>query len=256
MPTITVAVVVKNEENNIEKCLNSVKWADEIIIVDMFSTDKTVEIAKKFTDKIYSYYDYFFDIGKNFAFEKAGCDWVLSLDADEIITDDLHNEIIKVINSSPLHNGFYIPFKHYFMNKWMRHGGWYPSYIIRLFKKGCGKYTVEGAHQLLQIKGSIGYLVNPVIHMGLKNPDIFSKKHSLYSTMIAKAAFSRKEKVSFRKLFIRPPYIFIKRYIFQLGFLDGIPGLILMSQFCYYLFLEQIKLFNLYKNDKKTHSFS
>lgn len=246
MSTISAVIITRNEERNIERCLESIKWVDEIILVDMFSTDRTVEITRKYTDKIYFNEHYLNDMRKNFGFEKATGDWIINIDADEVVSTDLCNEIIDVTQNNPQHDGYFIPFKHYFMNRWIKHGGWYPCYLIRLFRNGEGHFAKEDEHQLLQVRGTTGYLNNPFIHIGLGDAHSFAKKHDLYSTNIAMAAFRRGEKVSLGKLFFRPLYIFIKRFIIQLGFLDGIPGLILMSEYVYFLFLEQVKLLRLH----------
>ncbi len=252
MATLSVVIVTRNEERNIGACLESVQWADEIIVIDMFSTDKTVEIARRFTQKIYFDGHYLNDMRKNLGFDKAACEWVLNVDADELISPELCREIKETIDSGPQHDGYFIPFKHYYMNRWMKYGGWYPSYIIRLLRKGKGRYVKEDEHNLVRIQGTVGYLKNPVIHKGFGNPVSFARKHNLYSSNIARAAFQRGEKVSLRMLFVRPPYIFCKRFLFQKGFLDGIPGLILMTEFVFFLFLEQVKLWKLYRDDKKT----
>ena len=138
---LSVVIITKNEQENIDACLNSVDgWADEIIVVDDFSTDKTVELAGKYTDKIFRKKMEVEGIHRNWAYRQAKNKWVLSLDADELVTPKLRDEIEKILSAQNGHNAFSIPLRNYIGNYWVRHSGWYPARKLRLFKKDLFKY--------------------------------------------------------------------------------------------------------------------
>jgi len=181
MTKLSVIVITFNEEKDIGECLKSIRWADEIIVIDSFSSDKTVEIAKKFTDKVIQRKWPGFSEQKNFAAELASNKWILQLDADERVTETLKEEILKVINDSESLNGYYIARRNYWLGKWIRHGGWYPDYALRLFRKGKGKW--QGlTHEKFIVDGKIGILKNDLIHDNLKSVNEHLQKQ-LISTM-------------------------------------------------------------------------
>ena len=133
--SVSVIVITYNEEKNIYDCLNSVKWADEIVVVDSKSTDKTVDIAKSFTDKVYEKEWEGYAENKNFALSKTTSEWILWLDADERVTNDLAQEIIKTINTDSDIDGYELARKAFFLGRWIKHCGWYPGYVLRVFKR-------------------------------------------------------------------------------------------------------------------------
>jgi glycosyltransferase involved in cell wall biosynthesis len=137
---LSVAIITHNEENNIRETLESIKWADEIVVVDSFSTDRTQEICRKYTDKVHSLTWNGFSSQKNRAVSLTTNPWVLVIDADERVTDGLRDEIITLLKSSPAEDGFFVPRKNYFGNKWIKHGGWWPDYSMRLFKREKGSF--------------------------------------------------------------------------------------------------------------------
>ena len=162
---LSVVILVKNEEQRIARCLDSVKWADEIIVVDDESTDKTVEIARQYTSKVFT--EKKKDIeGKhrNWSYSLAKNIWVLSLDADEVVTSELKEEIIQVINSNHVENGFTIPRKNYIGDYWVRYGGWYPSPQLKLFKKDKFKHEEVEIHGRAFMDGPCGNLKSDLIH--------------------------------------------------------------------------------------------
>src|SRR3989339_628559 len=165
-PTLSIVVSAYNEEKSIGRCLASVKeLADEIIVVDNESQDKTVAIAKKFTKKIFSATNQLMlNANKNKGFEKATGDWILNLDADEEVTLDLVKEIVSLIRSNPTSNGFWIKRKNYSFGKWIQHGLWWPDKQIRLFRRGRGQFPCVHIHEYIKVDGSVGELVEPYIH--------------------------------------------------------------------------------------------
>ena len=166
-PTLSVVVSAFNEEKKIATCLNSVKWAHEIIFVDNSSTDKTVEIARKYTTKIIKQENnpMSIDLQKNVGFSKATGDWILSIDADESVSKELQQEIVDAINKTNEEiNGYWIPRKNIIFGKWIKYAGWYPDYQMRLFVRGKGKYTAKHVHEMIQVDGALGHISSPLDH--------------------------------------------------------------------------------------------
>lgn len=245
---ISAILIVKNEEKNIEVCLESVKWADEIIIVDAHSTDKTVDIARKFTNKIILQEWLGYSKQKNAALSYASNEWVLSIDADERVSDDLKAEIKKILDGISEVNGYYIPIKNYYFGKFLRYGGFYPDYHLRLFKKNKGIFEskVIAVHEGLNVKGSIGHLKNPIIHIAYRNIKGYFEKFNKYTTMEAEGWFAHGRKPSGYTMVFKPFYSFIKRYILKAGFLDGIAGFLACIFSSFYIFVFQLKLLELH----------
>jgi len=228
---LSVAIATFNEEKNIKDCLESAKWADEIVVVDGQSSDKTVEIAKKYTDKvIITANKQMFHINKNLAIDNCTGDWILQLDADERLTEELKNEILKVINSKPAENGFWIKRKNYFLGKFLKKGGQYPDPVIRLFKKGKGRLPEISVHEQVAIEGKVGQLKNDLIHIAY--PSFFSYLHrsNRYTTHDAKLMLKGEVKVArpeFIQYFLIKPFsTFFNIYIRHKGFLDGFAGFV------------------------------
>ncbi|MCK4326656.1 glycosyltransferase family 2 protein, partial [bacterium] len=210
-----------------------------------------VEICRRYTDKIY-YHDSFFMSGRvNFGIEKATGDWILNIDPDERVTEELRDEIRQALkNNLSDCSGFFIPFRHYFLGQVMKYGGWWPSYIIRLYKKAQAKYGQEGHHLLVAVGGRVGYLKSPIHHIGFaKSISHFVKKHDFYSSNIALLRYEQGERSSIIRLLVRPAYIFLKRFIFMRGYKDGLGGFILMVIYVFFLFLEEAKLWALSKSE-------
>jgi glycosyltransferase involved in cell wall biosynthesis len=229
---LSVAIATFNEEKNIKDCLESVKdFADEIVIVDGESKDRTVEIAKKYTDKIIITENKpMFHINKNLAIDNCSNDWILQLDADERVSTELRDEILRVINSNPDQNGFWIGRKNYFLGKFLTKGGQYPDPVIRLFKKGKGKLPEKSVHEQIEINGEVGWLKNDLIHIAY--PSFFSYLHrsNRYTTHDAKKMLKSEIKVAkpeFLQYFlIKPLVTFFSIYFRHKGFMDGFAGFV------------------------------
>lgn len=228
---LTVALATYNEEKNLRRCLESVKnLADEIILVDGESKDKTVEIAKEFNTKVeVTDNPPIFHINKQKSINMAKCEWILQLDADEVVTDELKNEIVKIINSPLIDfNGYWIPRKNYFLGHWMKKGGLYPDYIIRLFKSGKGNFPCKNVHEQIIIEGRVGYLKSPLLHYPYNNLSEYWEKAKRYSLLVGMDLKNNQKKISifviFDYLFIKPLSTFISLFIRHLGFFDGIYG--------------------------------
>lgn len=221
---LSVAVICKNEEKNISTCLESVKWADEIIVVDAFSSDKTIDIASRYTDKVFQNHWEGYAAQRRFALSKTSHQWVFAIDADEKCPEKLKLEILDVIQHSGEIIGYKIPRKSYFLGKWIKHCGWYPGYQLRLFRKTETEVTNRLVHEGYEVKGKIGYLKNAIEHYTVNSIADYMNRVNVYSTLQALEKLNHR-KVRFWDLFFRPISSFIRQFLIQRGFLDGVYGL-------------------------------
>jgi glycosyltransferase involved in cell wall biosynthesis len=220
---ISVIIITGNEEKNIEDCLKSVAWSDDIIVVDCFSKDKTVEISKRYTERVYLKEWVGYAKQKSYALSLAKNEWVLSLDADERATETLMREIINLFNSNPSFDGYYIPRQNYFLGRWIKSCGWYPNYQMRLFKKNKTRLSDKKVHERFEIDGEYGYLKNPMIHFTHQNIQDIIKKINEYSSLQAEEK-AEKKKVYWFNIILNPMFAFFQFYILRGGFLEGMHG--------------------------------
>lgn len=195
---LSVVILTLNEERNLPECLESVKWADEIVIVDSFSTDRTLEIAKKYRCRIFRKEFVGFGRLKNFGISKTSNKWVLNIDADERVTESLRGEIRNVLED-PEFDGYYFPRKSYMGKKWLKHAGQYPSYQLRLFRKDKGRFGDSVVHERVRITGKAGYMKNDLIHYNFTSWSEFIEKMNFLTSVEAKE-LARKEFVVFYPL--------------------------------------------------------
>jgi glycosyltransferase involved in cell wall biosynthesis len=243
---VSVVIVTKDEEKNIEDALKSVADADEIIIVDCFSADRTVEICRAYTDKIYQHEWRGFAGQKQLAVDYAAGPWVLLLDADERVTPELKKEIAgKTSHSSqPVphdYYGFYLPRKNFFLGKWIRHSGWWPDYTLRLFRKDKAALEDREVHEKVLVDGPTAYLKNPLEHYTYRTIPDFLRKMENYSSLAAREIRKKSGGPGVISVAVRPVFTFIKMFFFRLGFLDGAYGLLLALLYSYYTFLKYVK---------------
>ena len=232
MKKISVAIATFNEEKNIGPCLETVKdWVDEIVIVDGSSQDKTVAIAKKYGAKvIVTDNPPIFHINKQKAIDACQGDWILQLDADERVTLELRDEILMIIGSKTEFNGFWIPRKNFFLGRYLKKGGQYPDYTLRLYKKGEGRLPCKSVHEQAVVKGKVGYLESDLTHHPFPEFSEYLNKANRYSSLLAKEY--QKQKVGtgiialIKYIFIVPGLTFFNLYFRNLGLLDDLPGFI------------------------------
>lgn len=241
MKKLSVVISAYNEEKNIKECLASVKWADEIILVDNTSTDKTVEMGRKFTNKIFVRPNNpMLNINKNYGFSKATSEWILSLDADERITKELKEEIINATRYLPagrhgtLHatrykiNGFWIPRKNIIFGKWIRYSIWWPDYQLRLFKKGKGKFPCKHVHEYLKVEGKTKKLKSPLLHYNYQTVSQYLYKlDKIYTENEAENIVQSGKKLVWQDALRMPARDFLKTFFLQEGYKDGLHGLVL-----------------------------
>lgn len=224
MPKLSVTVITFNEESNIKDCLESVKWADEIVVVDSESVDKTVDIAKAYTSAVFTKKWEGYSIQKSFALENTSNEWVLSIDADERVTPELKNEILNLLVEEPALDGYYIPRKNFFLGKEIKNCGWYPDYQMRLFRKSRTVVDPRKVHEGFLVAGNTGHLNNPFIHFTHNNLHDTFKKINEYSTLEAEELYQRK-KAKPINIFLNPAAAFMSHYFHRRGYRDGVYGL-------------------------------
>lgn len=232
---LSVAIITFNEEANLARTLKSLTCADETILIDSGSTDRTVEIAQSFGAKVFQEEWKGFAGQKNSALAKCSGDWVLSLDADEEVTPELAEEIVRVLNShpgEPSENGYFIPRRNLFLGRWIRHGGFYPDAKLRLFKRGKGWFEDRPVHETARIQGRPGHLRCDLLHHAYPTLDAYIEHMNRYSALGAKLAVEQGKTshsvLSFlANVLLNPLATFLYNYILRLGFLDGREGLLL-----------------------------
>ncbi len=239
---ITACVITFNEEDNIKDCLENVAWTDEIVVVDSFSTDKTVQICRSYTDKVFHRAWSGFLDQKNFALHQATHNWILSIDADERVSPSLRDEIIDELKSHGDANGYYIPRRTYYLGRWINHGGWYPNYQLRLFRKSKGKWTGEQLHEKVTVAGNTKTLRSDLLHFAYRNLSDQLKTIDHFSQASAEIMRRKGIKATPFHLMVRPPIKFLETYIYKQGFRDGIPGLINAIAYSFYVFMRYARV--------------
>ena len=243
---ISVIIITKNEAQDISECLASVSWASEIIVLDSGSTDDTVSIARTFTKHVYISQDWQgFGIQKNRALAYATHEWVFSLDADERITPELRSEIQKEISTPNSITAFRIPRSSNYCGKFMRHSGWSPDYVVRLFRKDFGRFSQNIVHESLVIEGNIGTLKHPIRHYAFSDLEELLDKINRYSSAGATQKLNQGKKSSLGKAVRHGLWAFMRTFFIQAGFLDGREGFMLAvsnAEGAYYRYLKLMYL--------------
>jgi glycosyltransferase involved in cell wall biosynthesis len=239
--SLSVVISAYNEEKNIKECLASVLFADEIIVVNNSSTDRTEEIARRFTKYIILQKNdpQRIDLQKNTGFEKATKDWILSLDADERVPKELAKEILGVLNGANIEeSGFEIPRKNIIFGKWIEHSLWWPDYQLRLFKRGNGKFTKATVHKMLTVEGKIGRLTEPMIHENYSSVTQYVQKmDQIYAENEAEAMMQDGKRLRSLDALAMPAHDFLKTFFLQKGYKDGLHGLVLSLLQAFYALL-------------------
>lgn len=243
--SISAVIITMNEEDRIRPCLESIKWVDEIIIVDSFSTDKTIDICKEYTDKIFQRDMSGFGEQKQFAIEKATSDWILSIDADEVVTEELRDEIKGMLKEETEYNGFKIFRKNIYLGRPMRYCGWYVP-ILRLFKRGKGRFNAKKVHEEIIVGGNVGLLKGEILHNTYKNISHHLEKIDSFTTYdadeLTKKGVILKPSNCLWYLVFKPVVRFLQKFILQKGIFEGTHGLILSINAAMVVFINYAKL--------------
>lgn len=268
---LSALIITRNEERNLPQCLDCLQGADDIVVLDSFSTDQTVTSARKLGARIFQREFDNFARQKNWAIDNIDFrhQWLLIVDADERVTPDLAREIKQVLSSSPDYDGYYIARKNMFAGKWIKHGGWYPDWQMRLIRLGNARYEDRIVHEHVILDGQAGYLKNPLIHHDYKGVERYFDRHNVYSSMeaveiarslnncrkvdyispklIARGPSRRRylKNLAYRYLPARPFFKFLWMYILKLGFLDGKIGFRFSMLHAFYDYQISLKLLEL-----------
>ncbi|MEW6506651.1 MAG: glycosyltransferase family 2 protein [Bacteroidota bacterium] len=244
-------IIAKNEEANVRRCLDSqIGVIDDIVLlIDSSSTDNTFNYASEYPGINCEITDWKgYGNTKNFALSKTKNEWVLWIDADEEITPELKTELLLFKDSAPQFNAYSIARRAYFLGKWIKHSGWYPSKVVRLFNKNYAAFNNKPVHEGLNVQGKISDLKNDLNHFTDPTIEHYFKKLNCYTSLAAKELFDKGRKTSICDFLIRPLFLFLKMYIFKLGFLDGLTGFILALFSSFYVFTKYVKLWELNRN--------
>lgn len=249
-PAISVTLITKNEEKNIEDCLESVAWADEIVVLDCGSDDRTVEIAKKYTDKVFVEAWRGQGDQKNRAAELAQGPWIFSIDADERATPELAQEIQDVICRCEK-NAYAMCRKNYYKDQWINHCGWWPDWVTRVFVKGKAHFSTDVIHDSLQVATPVGKLNHPIIHYSFKSPEDFLDRARWYAHHQAREMHAQGRKATAWTAISHALYALLQTYILRLGFLNGAAGLLVAISNGVGVFYRYMMLRDLILEDRK-----
>lgn len=252
MSRLSVTIITYNEEANITACLESVQWADEIVVVDSQSRDRTVELARAFTARIFSVPWQGFARNKNFALDQARMEWIFSLDADERVTPALQAEIREIIQEPGRYAGYRVARRNFFCGRWIRHLGWYPDYTVRLFRRGQGRFADREVHEEVTVAGPIGTLRQPLEHYTYNSLSDFVQRMDRYSQLAAQELYKQGKRPCRGELLWRPWLTFLNLYIVKKGFLEGRAGYTLAVLYSVYNFLKYAKLRELRRQAQAT----
>src|SRR2546425_1831113 len=241
--SIAAVVIALNEERNIADCLTSVAWADEIVVVDACSTDRTVELAWRFTDRIFVRTWPGYGPQKNFAMAQATADWILIVDADERVSPELRNEIDAVLKKDPGVSAYRVPRRNYYYGRWIRGAGQYPDRQLRLIRCGQGRYNDLPIHEHLQVEGLIGDMQGHLDHHSYPTVLTHELKVGRYSTLSAQErTHAGHVGVSPLNLLLNPLWTFTKIYVLRGGYRDGMHGFLFSAFSAAHVLLKYTKL--------------
>lgn len=247
-------MITLNEEAAIARALSSLDWADEIVVVDSGSTDKTIEIAESFGARVSHRNWTGFSDQKQFADELAENDWIFSLDADEEVSPELKKEIISFKTTKADYDGFKIPRLAFYMNRPIRHSGWYPDAQLRLYDRTKGRWKSVPVHESVEMTpgASVGKLKGDILHYSVQNAVHHHKMiGERYAPLAARAMFEAGRRSTYSKILLAGPSAFFRSYLLKAGYLDGLPGLAIANFAAHHAFLKQFLLWELQHNQKE-----
>jgi len=242
--TLGVLVTTFNVEETVRACLESVKWADDLLVVDSYSTDKTLEIAREYTDRIVEHEYKNAATQRNWALPQVKGDWVLVIDSDECLTPELAARMQEILKNGTPCNGFRIKRMTIFFGKLIRHCGWHRQYVVRLWRNGKAEYQDRWVHPQAVVDGEVGTIHEHILHDTFRNFDDYIERFGRYTTWSSRDLYRKGRKPSWVNLTLRPLWRFLRMYVFRHGFLDGKHGLILCTLAAFYVFTKYAKLWD------------
>jgi len=238
---ISATIITLNEERNLPRAIESLRCCDEILVVDSGSTDRTVEIAQKYGARVIDANWRGYAGQKNYASDQAAYDWVISLDADEALSEELEAEIWQLKKNGPQFDAYTCPRLAQYLGKWILHSGWYPDRKIRLFDRRRARWAGQYVHESVVAEGSVGELTGNLLHFTCGSLSEHLKSMDRYTTLAAEEVVARGKRVGMRRLLADPAWTFVRTYFFQAGFLDGVEGLAIAYMASLYTFLKYAK---------------
>ncbi len=253
---ISAVIITLNEEERLEPALKSLKGVvEEIIVVDAESEDDTLKIAKKYTDRIFRRKWTNFSDQKNFGNSQASYPWILSLDADERLSPELKEEILRIKKRETDCSAFSIPRRVFYLGKWIRHSGWYPDRKIRLFRKDSARWEGEYVHERLLVEGKVEKLKEPIYHFTYRNIQDHLERINVFSELGARKLYAEGKKCHFYHLVFLPFFRFFNSYLLKAGFLDGFAGFIVSVLNGYSIFIRYAKLKEIWKKGERIEPY-
>ncbi len=251
---LSILVPTYNVEDCIRDCMESITWADEIFVVDSFSTDRTLDICREYTDRIVQHEYIYSAAQKNWAIPQTAHDWVMVVDSDERVDDELRRSILAALEQTSGPHGYYVKRMSYFLGRLIRHGGWEHEYVLRLFHKAHGRYQDKEVHACIEVEGTAGYLKGTLSHYTYTSLDQYFEKFLRYTRWSANDLRSAGRKASWVNLTVRPWIRFFKMYVLRRGFLDGKHGLVLSWLAAFSVFTKYARLWEQSQENPQTCS--
>jgi glycosyltransferase involved in cell wall biosynthesis len=242
---ITATIITLDEERNIQRTIESLRCSDEILIVDSGSVDRTVELAQKLGARVIEAGWPGYAAQKNWAAEQATHDWILSLDADEALSEALEAEIWNLKKKGPQADAYTMPRLAKYLGRWIFHSGWYPDRKIRLYNRSKARWVGSFVHESVQVDGRIGHLDANILHFTCESLSEHMKTLERYTTLAAQELAASKAPVGRWQMLFDPPWTFFRTYFLKMGFLDGLEGLIIAYMASFYTFLKYAKARNM-----------
>lgn len=242
---ISAAIITFNEERNISRAIESLRCCDEIVVVDSGSNDRTVELALKLGARVIDSNWRGYAGQKNYASDQCQNDWILSLDADEALSEALEAEIWQIKKNGPRYDAYTMPRLAQYLGRWILHSGWYPDRKIRLFDRRKAKWVGNYVHESVVVKGNIGHLNSNILHFTCSSLSEHLKTMDRYTTLAAEQLVAQNTSVGWAQLALNPPWTFFKTYVLESGFLDGTEGLAIAYMAALYNFLKYAKAKNM-----------
>jgi glycosyltransferase involved in cell wall biosynthesis len=242
---ITATIITFNEERNIARAIESLRCCDEILMLDSGSSDHTLDVAKNLGARVIEETWHGYAKQKNLAAERASHDWILSIDADEALSESLEGEIWNLKKNGPKHDAYTMPRLAQYLGRWIFHGGWYPDRKVRLYHRGRAQWVGEFVHESVKVDGRVGRLDANLLHYTCDSLSEHMRTMNRYTTLAAEELVARRQKIATHRLVIDPAWTFVKGYVLQRGFLDGMEGLAIAYMSSLYTFLKYAKARNM-----------
>jgi len=251
VPRLSVTIITLDEAHNIARALESVAWADEVVVVDSGSTDETVAIARRYTDRVFVREWPGYSAQKNHAATLASHDWVLSIDADERVTPALASEVQSTLESDPPARGFRIPRVTWHLGRWIRSTDWYPDFQVRLYDRRVARFVDRRVHESVRVDGPLVTLRHELEHYAYRDLAHHVATMQRYSDLAARQAHEEGRRATLAGLAFHPPLAFARNYLLRGGIRDGVPGLIVSIMNAFYVYLKLAKLWEIQAGDSR-----